>query len=149
MGSDAGLGALTLGWKIRPREVPTAWVVQERLCPEDDAPREAPPPTVHNTVVSFGSGQFYTDSGRPTGAHSEPSSRRGKAAQARLPRLIRAGFWADQDFQLVLQIHYTRIKMMQESACSPVRSTVPPTKPDIGKDGVASSINLFGSLSPS
>ena len=26
-----------------------------------DAPREAPPPTVHNTVVSFGSGQFYTD----------------------------------------------------------------------------------------
>jgi hypothetical protein len=58
MGSDAGLGALTLGWKIRPREVPTAWVVQERLCPEDDAPREAPPPTVHNTVVSFGSGQF-------------------------------------------------------------------------------------------
>jgi len=40
----------------------------------DDAPRETPPPTVHNTVVSFGSGQFYTDSGRPTGAHSPQRS---------------------------------------------------------------------------
>jgi len=79
VGSDAGLGGLTPGWKIRPREVPTAWVVQERLCPEDDAPREAPPPTVHNTVVSFGSGQFYTDSGSADGRTLARSSRRGKA----------------------------------------------------------------------
>ena len=33
MGSDAGLGGLTPGWKIRPREVPTAWVVRSGYAP--------------------------------------------------------------------------------------------------------------------
>ena len=56
------------------RGVRTAWVVKERLCSEEDAPREASLPTGHNTVVSFGNGQFYTNSGRPTGAYSPRSS---------------------------------------------------------------------------
>jgi hypothetical protein len=37
-----------------------------------DAPREAPPPTVHNTVVSFGSGQFYPADGRIFAALEPP-----------------------------------------------------------------------------
>jgi hypothetical protein len=51
-----------------------------------------PPPTVHNTVVSFGSGQFYTGSGRPRGAHSPRSSRHGKGHSAACRAWLTAAF---------------------------------------------------------
>jgi hypothetical protein len=80
MGSDAGLGGLTPGWKIRPREVPTAWVVRSGYAPRTTLharPRRRPciTPSCPLEVVNF-----IQTPGRPMGAHS-----RDRAAAARRP----------------------------------------------------------------
>ena len=80
MGSDAGLGGLTPGWKIRPREVPTAWVVRSGYAPRTTLharPRRRPciTPSCPLEVVNF-----IQTPGQPMGAHS-----RDRAAAARRP----------------------------------------------------------------
>ena len=78
MGSDAGLGGLTPGWKIRPQEVPTAWVVRSGYAPRTTLharPRRRPCITPSCPLVNF-----IQTPGQPMGAHS-----RDRAAAARRP----------------------------------------------------------------